>query len=155
MCACVCVCALIFWWWESYFRMESPCLIVTLLIFLLVTRKLRAEFSIQTSPPWLCCNYLSVILNLFQLTDVYGNLTEAKGTPPAPAPPPGSSHIFSQNIYLEWILITPFGNFQLLYFMFYLCFFLVPQMLMFTRTSRHRRDWTVLDSFVWFFICLF
>lgn len=30
----MCMCVHVFWWWESYFLIESPCLIITLLIIL-------------------------------------------------------------------------------------------------------------------------
>lgn len=114
--------------------------------FPLVTRKLRAEFSVQTSPPWVCCNYLSVILHLFWFRDFYGNLMETRGNAP------GSIHRFPQNMHREWMLIASFGDPQLPCFMFYLYYFLVSKMLMYLRTSRHRGD--VAKCWKGLFVCL-
>ena len=99
-----------------------------------VSMKLRAKDSVQTIPPWFSCNDLSVILSLCRFKDVYGSLMEAKCNPS------GSIHICPQSTHRECILITSFGNRQLPYFLFYLFYFLGPQMLMHPRILRHRGD---------------
>ena len=111
--------------------------------FSVVIRNLRVVLRIYIIFPWFSCSDLSVILSLFRFTDHCGTLMEAKRNPS------GSIPICPQNISREWILITLFGNLQWPYLTFYLCYFLVPPVLMQIRLEEAEKMLTSI-GFLWF-----
>ena len=77
VCVCVCVCVCLFWVVGELFSNRKSLLYHYFVHFPSMTRKLRAEFSVQTSPPGYAATLFSNRPQLSWLTDFYGNLMEA------------------------------------------------------------------------------